>query len=220
MEATRPQVSARHYRAEVERAVQKYCREVTPLAKGSVYLELLQANTDRLQGTLVLLGYAGLEGRDHTMIAQAAVALELLHAYTICMEQGRDTDQAIRAMHEAQILLANLETDEENRLKALSITNRTLMLSALAREGKGSETERLQWRATELTLNPLHVGQVLAGADCHATNAVTPAALSLGYALLDVSQAPLHYQAAREAIAQLPPLIAPQTRHVLMQLVP
>jgi hypothetical protein len=58
------------------------------------------------------------------------------------------------------------------------------LLTTLARLPETSDTDALNWRATELTLNPLHVGQVLAGADCHATNAVTPLTLRLGIDLI------------------------------------
>jgi hypothetical protein len=176
--------TATQYKLLVQDEVNKYCQTVAPIAKDSEYLQVLQGNTERLQGSLVLAGYELLGGEDEQMIVRAALAIELLHAYTRCMEQGVDAERVLRAQHEAQIILANLETDEENRLKALSITNRTLMLATLARLPETSEEDALQWRATELTLNPLHVGQVLAGADCHATNTVTPGAISLGKDLL------------------------------------
>ena len=103
------------YQATVERAVQAYCRAVISVAKGSEYLKTLQGNTERLQGSLVLVGYDLEGGEDEKMILRAALAIEMLHAYVQCMEQGVDIEQALRAQHEAQIILANLETDEENR---------------------------------------------------------------------------------------------------------
>lgn len=42
------------------------------------------------------------------------------------------------------------------------------------------QTAALDSYATELVLNPLHVGMVLANADCAATDAVTPFALAMG----------------------------------------
>lgn len=177
--------AAATYRQQVEQIVTKYCEAVAPTALGSAYLEVLNQNTERLQGSLVLVGYDLQGGKDVRMIEQAALAVELLHAYVQCMEQGVDQQQALRAQHEAQIILANLEADEENRLKALSITNRTLMLATLARLPQTSETDALNWRATELALNPLHVGQVLADADCRATNRVTPEAITFGKSIAD-----------------------------------
>lgn len=168
------------YRRQVQEAVNQYCTRVTPVARSSKYLGVLQENQERLQGSLVLLGYELLDGADRTMIIRAALAIELFHAYICCIEQGIDTEQALRAQHEAEIILANLETDPENCLKALSITNRTLMLANLARLGTTSMEDKVLWQATELTLNPIHVGQVLAGADCHATNAVTPLTVQVG----------------------------------------
>lgn len=128
----------------------------------------------------MLLGYEMCGGEDARMIERAALAVELFHAYAQCLEQNIDTAQALRGLHEAEIILANLETDTENRLKAVSITNRTLMLANLARLEETSEEDALHWRATELALNPIHVGQVLAGSDCDANNAVTPLATETG----------------------------------------
>lgn len=165
----------------VEAAVQVYLK-THPVR--SEYTDVLQAQTNRLQGSLVLVGYEKEGGSDPQMILQAALAIELFHAYILCMEQGVATTQALRTAHEAEIILANLDTDPENRLKALSITNRTLMLATLARRPETSPSDAVHWQATERALNPLHVGQVLAGADCQATNAVTPQGLELGALLV------------------------------------
>lgn len=171
------------YQARVERQIMAYCQGVTPIARNSGYLDILQKNTERLQGALVLLGYELCGGQEPRMIERAALAIELFHAYIQCLEQNTDTPQALRGMHEAEIILANLETDMENRLKAVSITNRTLMLANLARLEETSRENMLHWRATELALNPIHVGQVLAGSDCDANNAVTPLATETGMQL-------------------------------------
>lgn len=148
--------------------------------KHSEFMQLLQANTTRIQGGLVLFGYELQGGSNTTMIVRAALAVELFHAYDLCMQQGLDIDQAVRTAHEAEIILANLDAESEYRLKALSITNRTLMLATMSREKNARKENVLYWRATEAALNPIHVGQVLAGAGCDATNAVTPLALELG----------------------------------------
>ncbi len=164
----------------VNKIIQAYCAGLHPSAHGSEYKKILEANTDHLQGNLVLVGYELCGGEDSKMIGQAALAIELFHAYLQCVNKGIDLTQALRAQHEAEIILANLEADPENRIKALGITNRTLMLANLARLESTSEEDKIYWLATEQVLNPLHVGQVLAGADCKATNAVTPLALEFG----------------------------------------
>lgn len=176
--------TAAQYKVDVELEVEHYCQTVTAVARDSEYLKVLRGNTDRLQGCLVLAGYDLEGGEDQRMIKRAALAIELLHAYVTCMEQGIDVEQALRAQHEAQIILANLETDEENRLKALGITNRTLMLATLTRLPETPEEDKANWKATELALNPIHVGQVLAGADCHATNRVAPEMITFGKKVL------------------------------------
>ncbi len=174
----------KQYSHIVEVCVAKYCKNVTPAAQNSTYLKLLRDNPTRLQGSLVLLGYELCGGKDLKMIEKAALAIELSHTYVRCLEQGIDTTQALRGQHEATIIMATLETDPEYRIKALGITNRTLMLANLAQLGSTSEGDKLRWRATELTLNPVHVGQVLAGSDCDANNAVTPLSTDIGKQLV------------------------------------
>lgn len=182
---TRPIVHEVSYVRQVQDAVTQYCDTVTSFAQGSHYIKVLRANTNRLQGSLVLVGYEICGGKDEKMIIRAALAIELCRAYVKCLEQGIDVTQALRAQHEAAIIMATLEADPEYRIKALGITNRTLMLANLAQLDTTSQEDRLQWRATELALNPLHVGQVLAGSDCDANNAVTPLATRIGMQLVD-----------------------------------
>lgn len=168
------------YQKQVETAVTKYCETVTPLAKQSEYLKMLKDNPDRLQGSLVLMGYQMSGGKDEKMIIRAALAIELFHAYVKCLEHKIDTSQALRAQHEAAIIIATLDADPDYKIKALGITNRTLMLVNLTQLDATSDEDKLHWCATELTLNPIHVGQVLAGSDCDANNAVTPLATEAG----------------------------------------
>jgi hypothetical protein len=178
------QIVTTNYAEIAEEAVQGYIKASAKIMQDSQFVDILRANTDRVQGRLVLFGYELEGGTDTAMIQRAALAIELLRAYVQSMEQGVASDQALRAMHEAEILLANLEADPEYRLKAVSITNRTMMLATLARDPKTTEKDVIYWKTTELALNPLHVGQVLAGADCDRTNVVTSAALAYGEALL------------------------------------
>jgi hypothetical protein len=147
------------------------------------YKTRLLANVERVQGELVLLGYELCGGTDEKVIARAAQAIEMLHAAVACLNTGEDEAVAWQALHQAEIILANLNTDAENKIKVLSITNRTLMLMARATALPNDE-QVMYWRATECALNPLHVGMVLAGADCHATDVVTPQTLVFGEKLL------------------------------------
>ncbi len=88
--------------------------------------------------------------------------------------------------HSAQAILANMEAEPQLRLNALSITNRTMAITAhgqtldiineLVESPDPSDIEKvLEWKTALYTvINPLHVGMVLAGAGCEATNAITP----------------------------------------------
>ncbi len=101
---------------------------------------------------------------------------------------------AIAGGHAAEIILANLPADPQLRLNVLSIVNRTMNITAhgqtldimneLVAEPSAQDIDRvLEWKTALYTIiNPLHVGMVLAGADCRATDAVTPYALHAGKA--------------------------------------
>lgn len=101
---------------------------------------------------------------------------------------------AILGAHAAGIVLANLEADQELRIKVLNITNHTMMVTShgqtndLLNEVSGdfsADTLKnvIQWKTAHYSiLNPLHVGMVLAGAGCEDTNAITQYALHLGNA--------------------------------------
>jgi len=101
---------------------------------------------------------------------------------------------ALVGAHAAQTMLANLDADPELRLKALSIINRTMIITAhgqtldilneLVEQPTAEDVERvLEWKTALYTMiNPLHVGMVLADADCHATDAITPYGLHAGKA--------------------------------------
>ncbi len=93
---------------------------------------------------------------------------------------------AVAGAHAAQTVLANLDADSGLRIKALSITNRTMAITAhgqtldilneLVDMPNPEDIERvLEWKTALYTvINPLHVGMVLAGAECETTTAVTP----------------------------------------------
>ena len=103
-------------------------------------------------------------------------------------------NSALAGAHAAQVILANLNADQQLRLNALSITNRTMaitvhgqtydIMNELVHEPNITDIERvLDWKTAQYSfVNPLHVGMVLAGADCRATDAITPYGLHLGRA--------------------------------------
>lgn len=96
--------------------------------------------------------------------------------------------------HAAQVLVANLDAPEDVRLKALSILNQSIIITAhgqtsdIMNEVNGRVTMRdvdnvLLWKTAHYTfLNPITFGMVLAGADCAATDAVRDYALNAGRA--------------------------------------
>ncbi|HSW65967.1 MAG TPA: polyprenyl synthetase family protein [Bacillota bacterium] len=103
-------------------------------------------------------------------------------------------DAALAGAHAAEMILANVNADAELRLKVLSIVNRTMAITAhgqtldimneLVKTPEAADIERvLEWKTALYTIiNPLHVGMVLAGADCRATDAITPYGQHVGKA--------------------------------------
>ena len=101
---------------------------------------------------------------------------------------------ALAGAHAAQVVLANLNADPQLRLNAISITNRSLAITAhgqtydvmneLVDTPALVDVERtLEWKTAQYSfVNPLHVGMVLAGAGCDVTDAITPYALHVGKA--------------------------------------
>lgn len=96
--------------------------------------------------------------------------------------------------HAAQMIMANLDAAEQLRLNVISILNRSIVITAhgqtndimnevVAAVDEESVERVLEWKTAHYTfLNPLHVGMVLAGADCHATDAITNYAIHAGKA--------------------------------------
>lgn len=103
-------------------------------------------------------------------------------------------NSALAGSHAAQMIMANIDAPEQLRLNALSIINRTMIITAhgqtsdiinesVAKVGMDSVDQVLVWKTAQYSfLNPLHVGMVLAGADCHATDAITDFAMNIGKA--------------------------------------
>lgn len=96
--------------------------------------------------------------------------------------------------HTAQVIVANLDADADLRLKALSILNQSIIITAhgqtsdIMNEVSGLATMQdvnnvLEWKTAHYTfLNPLTFGMVLAGADCAETDAVRDYSLHAGRA--------------------------------------
>lgn len=109
-------------------------------------------------GLLTLVGYALEAGQDDAMIIQAARAMELLRASATLHGMS-----AMTGREQAYMTIANLDgATEGDRLKAISICSRSTMLQA-----HGA-------MPAAFFINPMHVGMVLAGADCSATDDITP----------------------------------------------
>jgi len=101
---------------------------------------------------------------------------------------------ALSGAHAAEAIVANMDADPQLKLNALSIINRTMAITAhgqtldimneLVAEPSEQDIERvLEWKTALYTvINPLHVGMVLAGADCKVTDAITPYGLHAGKA--------------------------------------
>ena len=96
--------------------------------------------------------------------------------------------------HAAQMILANLDAPENLRLNVISILSHTVIVTAhgqtndIMNEVVASVDEEavervLEWKTAHYTfLNPLHMGMVLAGADCQATDAITDYSIHAGKA--------------------------------------
>ncbi len=96
--------------------------------------------------------------------------------------------------HAAQMIMANLDASEDLRLNAISILNRGLLVTVhgqfndIFNQVIDDVTEKdvdnvTQWKTAHYTfLNPLHIGMILAGADCHDTDAITEYAMQVGSA--------------------------------------
>lgn len=144
-------------------------------AKGSIdmFLDALEDDTPYIQAQLVHHGYALCGGQDQASVAIVARAVQMTHIYAMLARQGSYV-QAAQGLHAAEIMLANADCDAVLRNKMVSITNRALLLytHGLASSDQNTTTV-LDCYATEAFLNPVHVGMVLAGAECNATDAIT-----------------------------------------------
>lgn len=130
----------------------------------------------RWPGVLTVVGYQMCGGDDQKMILQAARAMEMCHIYVQLF--AAQPLAATLGNHAAQTILANLDVVPLLRSNVVSITNRTLLLTL-------QNEQDLTTKAHYTAVNPMHVGMVLAGADCHHTDAITPIAQQIGQAICD-----------------------------------
>ena len=127
----------------------------------------------------------------HKMI-QAYHAKQKFHGDPVHTGISLALNAAIAGAHGAQAILANLDVDPELRLKAISITNRTMAITAhgqtldiinelVAMPNEADIDRILDWKSGLYSItNPLHVGMVLAGAGCRETDAITPFSAAAG----------------------------------------
>jgi hypothetical protein len=169
------------------------------------YLDALENAEPYTQALLVLRGYELCGGTDESIALTAARAMQMAHTFAELSQKG-DYLTGLQGMHAAQIMLANMDAAEPLRLKVLSITNRALLLHANGLSSANKDAvSRLDCFVTEAFLNPLHVGMVLAGADCDATDIVTPFTFNAGRAQLarEPSKAAAYRKAALDHVAAM-----------------
>lgn len=183
------------------------------------YADILRRGGKRVRGILTLIGYQMCGGTDQAVALQAARAIEMMHAYILIIDDIQDRSierrgassahvalgnddahvgvaQALNAAllgsHGAQLVLATMDVSDEIKLKALTIMNHTMVVTAhgqthdvanaLAGEASLPEINMtMQWKTAHYSvLNPIHMGMVLANAGCEDTNAITDFALHAG----------------------------------------
>lgn len=167
------------YKQQLAEELRQYCaqqRQVVQASYGDRSLaaaELLFDETlhgSHYPGLLVMIGYALEQGGDDQVALTAARAVELLAAAARLFDGGQ-TIAGQFGYGQAMTTLANLPgTAEADRIKALSITSHSTVLRAHGVANNQSEGQFALWRDAHFHwLNPMHIGMVLAGADCHST---------------------------------------------------
>jgi len=88
------------YKAAIDKEIAIYSKQVqkSTLQKFGVhsrmamdaYLEILNRGGKRIRGALTILGYEMVGGKDREMILQAAVAVEMIHAYLLIIDDIAD----------------------------------------------------------------------------------------------------------------------------------
>jgi geranylgeranyl diphosphate synthase, type I len=228
------------YKQEIDAAVGAYQQEAAqhmrtqfgeyPALVYDAFLDILSRGGKRIRGALMMAGYEMAGGRDRAMITQAALAVEMLHAYILIIddiqdrsakrrgkpsahelltdyhrEHGLQGDAAHAALslalnaawagsHAAQNVFIELNVPAERRLRALTLLNEHIMVTAhgqtidimneLTQQVSDQQINQvLEWKTAVYTvLNPLQVGMILAGASEQDVAAISSYALPAGKA--------------------------------------
>jgi len=110
------------YKTQIDKEITAYTKQVqkSTLQKYGAnsrlaldaYLDILNRGGKRIRGALTMLGYEMVGGRDTKMIVQAAMAVEMIHAYLLVIDDisdrspirrgGPAAHEALRAYHKKQ----------------------------------------------------------------------------------------------------------------------
>lgn len=104
------------YKQAVEADIEAYAPHVQKITKEhfgeyprvvtDAYIDLLRRGGKRMRGTLVMLGYEMCGGTDKQMIARAATALEMVHAYILILDDIQDRSKMRRGKPTVHEMLA------------------------------------------------------------------------------------------------------------------
>lgn len=94
------------YSAHIRKTTRQQYGEY-PEAVTEQYLDLLARGGKRVRGGLVICAYEMLGGKDRTMITRAALAIELLHAAVLIIDDIQDQDTVRRGKPAVHVALAD-----------------------------------------------------------------------------------------------------------------
>lgn len=198
------QTAVRRYIEDTKKGLKNQPGEIKELSE--LFLSYIEG-LDTLPGELAIGGARLCGGVSDSLASEIACIMQMTHGFIM---MNKDTIQARLAaesgLSAAFIKLINCDAPEEYRVKAMSITNRALLLSLRAQALKDTDgRDALLARSTELVLNPLHVGMVFTGVGCPETDAITEYAMSYGFALTtaDKSEQGMYLQQAQKALDQI-----------------
>lgn len=105
----------REYRTRIDVRIDDYCRQLetqTAELYGDIPLEVFKTFTDylkrggkRFRGALTMVGYELAGGTDEDMIIEAALAIEMLQAYILMMDDIQDRSDTRRGGPSAHVML-------------------------------------------------------------------------------------------------------------------
>lgn len=105
------------YKAEIDKEIATYTKQVqkSTLQKFGAnsriamdaYLDILNRGGKRIRGALTILGYEMVGGQDRKMIVQAAMAVEMIHAYILIIDDIADRSPTRRGGPTAHETLAD-----------------------------------------------------------------------------------------------------------------